>query len=523
MTTNDIKKTFGENTEKLEKKTKEFIDKTSPYYSNLEPHQRGILIIVLLLALIFFIYWLTKKEPRELTEMERKQIEKATSNKKKTKHTEQSLLLLLLLGGGYYFFFHLPNKRKKIKEEIKTLLENNSNINLISQINLFANQMKKTIKEKIDDLERNNLTSKQKRETAIIELSDYCQLEELELPNFKKIIKDYSKKIKQEPVDNISSLQKEANELIVEERVKKQAKMTEIMKREPEHFNIAASYKIKFPPSLWNNLTNKQKTHKKSEELVLIRGERDPDTKLDNNALFYGAPRTGKSVMSEKLAYEADCYPLVVIQGSSLTPKDLDYKSGIDPLGKFIFTLCDIDHTLVDDFGFEREENGEVRYILFVDEANQITTSTLISRSTELTFLKECMGSDTRINESKNLWIMATNHLDQVNPAVYQPGRLRDFMRYADDAGITEKEEKNNRENDNEHFQGKFEPPRKPKIEEVVEKTANQISKSIDVRLKELIETAEEIRNQALTARNTCTSTIEDSLEQIRLVITQMK
>src|SRR5436305_12111705 len=107
--------------------------------------------------------------------------------------------------------------------------------------------------------------------------------------------------------------------------------------------------------------------------------------------------------MAEKLAYEAAKYPLVVIQGSSLTPKDLDYKSGIDPLGKFIFTLCDIDYTLTDDFGFEREDNGEVKYILFVDEANQITTSTLISRSTELTFLKECMGSDTGINESKNL------------------------------------------------------------------------------------------------------------------------
>jgi len=56
MTTNDIKKTFGENTEKLEQKTKEFFNKTSPYYSNLEPYQRGILIIALLLALIFFIH-----------------------------------------------------------------------------------------------------------------------------------------------------------------------------------------------------------------------------------------------------------------------------------------------------------------------------------------------------------------------------------------------------------------------------------------------------------------------------------
>ena len=59
--------------------------------------------------------------------------------------------------------------------------------------------------------------------------------------------------------------------------------------------------------------------------------------------------------MAEKLVYEADKYPLVVIQGSSLTPKDLDYKSGIDPLGKFIFTLCDINYTLADEFDFEEK------------------------------------------------------------------------------------------------------------------------------------------------------------------------
>src|SRR5437016_5289086 len=103
-----------------------------------------------------------------------------------------------------------------------------------------------------------------------------------------------------------------------------------------------------------------------------IRGERDSNTGLDNNALFYGAPRTGKSIMAEKLTYEADNYPLIVIQGSSLTPRDLDYKAGIDPLNKFIFTLCDINYTLEDDFNFRREDNGEVRYILFIDEANQI-------------------------------------------------------------------------------------------------------------------------------------------------------
>ncbi|CAG8664227.1 8840_t:CDS:1, partial [Ambispora gerdemannii] len=39
---------------------------------------------------------------------------------------------------------------------------------------------------------------------------------------------------------------------------------------------------------------------------------------------------------------------------------------------------------------------------------------------------------------------------------------------------------------------------------------ANQISKSISTRLKELTETAEEIKLQAQEARSNCTSAIED-------------
>jgi type II secretory pathway component PulM len=73
--TNDIKQKLGENTEKIEQKTKEAFNKYSSYYTNLEPYQRGMLVIVLLLALILLIYWLIKKEPRELTETEKKQIE----------------------------------------------------------------------------------------------------------------------------------------------------------------------------------------------------------------------------------------------------------------------------------------------------------------------------------------------------------------------------------------------------------------------------------------------------------------
>src|SRR3954453_11738502 len=134
----------------------------------------------------------------------------------------------------------------------------------------------------------------------------------------------------------------------------------------------------------------------------------DPNdlSNLDNNALFYGAPRTGKSVMAEKLAYESDICPLVVIQGSTLTPNKINSSNSVDVSLKFFFTISSITYDLADDYGFERAEDGEVRYILFLDEADQACTTNSLppsQASTELTFLKECMGSDNKSEESKNL------------------------------------------------------------------------------------------------------------------------
>ena len=60
----EIKNKLGEYTEQLE--------------NNLEPWQRGALILALITLLLASIYLLTKKdqpEPRELTEVERKRIE----------------------------------------------------------------------------------------------------------------------------------------------------------------------------------------------------------------------------------------------------------------------------------------------------------------------------------------------------------------------------------------------------------------------------------------------------------------
>jgi hypothetical protein len=53
----------------------------------------------------------------------------------------------------------------------------------------------------------------------------------------------------------------------------------------------------------------------------------------------------------------------------------------------------------------ERETNGEVRYILFVDECDQISNNSLIHDPNRLRFLKELLeGSETsRKEETQNL------------------------------------------------------------------------------------------------------------------------
>ncbi|CAI2195602.1 9991_t:CDS:2 [Funneliformis geosporum] len=203
----------------------------------------------------------------------------------------------------------------------------------------------------------------------------------------------------------------------------------------------------------------------------------DPNdlSNLDNNALFYGAPRTGKSVMAEKLAYEANIYPLVVIQGSSLTPNKPQKDNGVDPLIKFIFTISSITYDLADDYGFERAEDGEIRYILFLDEADQACTTNSLppsQASTELTFLKEY----------------------SINMAIYQAGRLSNPLSFNEDNQLYDSKQL-------ENFEGEFINPRKTEIEEIltgVEKniisSANQISKTIDTRLNELKQKTEEIR-----------------------------
>lgn len=233
-------------------------------------------------------------------------------------------------------------------------------------------------------------------------------------------------------------------------------------------FDVAADYNIHFPPSLWKELTNEQKKSAESNghgELELdektksfrwnstiedwydkvtynpVRGEQDPVTEKDNNALFYGTGGTGKTSIVRKLAYYADSYPLIEIKGSNLTPRKEDYENGIDPLNKFIFTLCDIENNLEDNYNFARELNDEIRYILFVDEADNVCSNTALpTEYTKLIFLKACMEGIKKDAQSQNLWIFATNYLHLIDPPVYRPGRLSNPLDFSWTLGDFKKE-----------------------------------------------------------------------------------
>ena|SRR5438067_12767776 len=55
----DVKQKLNENTQKLENKVSEMWSEFSPHYTNLEPWQRGLILIAILVLLTLATYYLT--------------------------------------------------------------------------------------------------------------------------------------------------------------------------------------------------------------------------------------------------------------------------------------------------------------------------------------------------------------------------------------------------------------------------------------------------------------------------------
>ncbi|CAG8648554.1 5152_t:CDS:2 [Ambispora gerdemannii] len=144
--TNDLKNKLGATTEQLE-------TVIAPHYTNLEPWQRGLLIIALILFLLFSIYHLTKPDkPLNIKRIimynteqyfdfdSPKKAETKISKKKK----QQALLSFLLLAGAayYYFMIYLP------EEETKQL-----EVKLQAEIDRVKNAKPDDVAEMLTDLQ----------------------------------------------------------------------------------------------------------------------------------------------------------------------------------------------------------------------------------------------------------------------------------------------------------------------------------------------------------------------------------
>jgi hypothetical protein len=67
MTINQIKQILGEQTQNLENKLSQAWNEFSPHYTNLEPYQRGLVLIGLLALLAFAIYYLNHESQNQKT------------------------------------------------------------------------------------------------------------------------------------------------------------------------------------------------------------------------------------------------------------------------------------------------------------------------------------------------------------------------------------------------------------------------------------------------------------------------
>jgi len=188
------------------------------------------------------------------------------------KNKEKQLLLLSLLSGiGYYFLIYLPKQQALVKKTTKS-----------------PEELQQEIIKKI-------------REEVINNIEKLSQLEIIFSPLMEKDIQKFIKQItKSSEQEDIILIEKEVISFITKKKNKRQGlhwlrepnnwadKKLEILQQdfnnswnqfcsivnpyeksenEPKKCVFGASYKIKFPPLLWNELTEKQKNMKKLKNL----------------------------------------------------------------------------------------------------------------------------------------------------------------------------------------------------------------------------------------------------------------
>lgn len=141
----------------------------------------------------------------------------------------------------------------------------------------------------------------------------------------------------------------------------------------------------------------------------------------DNNALFYGAPGTGKTSLARILAKNAN-KPFFEVKGDDLYAQQHEKR---EPREKLVALLTDIEEGKFSGLkGDNKEIDISQGYILFIDEANAMEKETVF-KGRKLGFLKNMYDAFDKHQENKKvLTILATNFIDDLDLGLFREGRF---------------------------------------------------------------------------------------------------
>jgi hypothetical protein len=283
------------------------------------------------------------------------------------------IVIALLVGGGYFAY-------KKLYQEPQQQAE------IQQQQKLAKKEQKRQAKE-----QKARLRKEEQEKTRQKVQAQKKAREEAERKRKEKELAEQSKENKPDPMETLK-------------------KMFEPSKEPPP-------YAYHAPSTINEKLTD----YYYADELIDWYNKALKNPTKENNALFYGAPGTGKTSLARILAKNAG-KPFFEVKGDDLYAQQHEKR---EPRDKVLALLMDIEQGKFGGLkGGKQDIDISNGYILFIDEANTMEKEA-VPKGRKLGFLKTVYDAFDKHQENKKvLTILATNYLDDLDKGLFRAGRF---------------------------------------------------------------------------------------------------